>query len=80
MQAGVLADTRHSVVAEDTAAATAAMAAGQNADSDRRGRYMAGMLPLGATSHGDQMQIPPVPEQDVTAASPDYPQGDQPGA
>ena len=52
-QGGVLADTSG---IDFTGDAAAAMASGMSADADRRGRYAAGMSPLGA-SYGDQMAV-----------------------
>jgi hypothetical protein len=51
------------------AACAAAQAAGHAADSDRRGRYEAGMLPLGTTGHGDVVTLPEVPTNAVPPAS-----------
>jgi hypothetical protein len=52
-QGGVLADISG---VDFTDEAAAAMASGMAADADRRGRYAAGMSPLGA-SYGDQMPL-----------------------
>ena len=50
------------------AAAQAAQAAGHAAETGRRQRYEAGMLPLGSTGHGDQMNLPEVPSNAVPPA------------
>jgi hypothetical protein len=50
-----------------TADAEAAMAAGMSADSDRRGRYGADILPTGS-AYGDPMDLPPVPANVLPAA------------
>jgi hypothetical protein len=56
-----------------TADAAAAMSSGMAADADRRGRYAAGMAPLGASA-GDQMDLPPVPDNALPPAMSDlYP-------
>jgi hypothetical protein len=69
-QGGVLLDISGVDV---TAEASAAMAAGMNADADRRGRYAASMAPLGASA-GDAMNLPPVPDNAVPPAMSDlYP-------
>lgn len=50
------------------AAAQAAQAAGHAAETARRQHYEAGMLPLGTTGHGDQMNLPPVPSNALPPA------------
>jgi hypothetical protein len=76
-----LTGERLAQLAAGTADASAAMAAGMAADSDRRGRYATSMAPMGA-SYGDLLPLPePVPEQVTSPASDSlYGQGDQPGA
>ncbi len=81
-QSGVrdLTGERLSQLADSEAEIAAAQSFGVSADSGRRTGYAADISPLGA-SYGDEMSLPPVPEQITMPASGDlYGQGNQPGA
>lgn len=49
------------------------------ADAERRDHHDAAMAPPGAAT-GDLMKLPPVQDQNTSAVSPLYVQGDHPGA
>jgi hypothetical protein len=68
-----LTSERLGLLAASAAECAAAQSYGQSADGSRRQHYLAGMAPLGASA-GDQMVLPPVPDNALPPALSDlYP-------